>query len=143
MKRNFYLFLRLLIPAGKASASPPIGPIFGQYHLNIIDFCKEFNFQTQHLDENLILPVNIFIYNDLSYDYIIKLPSLYNLLKLFFEFEKGSSLPGKDYIFFISSFMLYEIALLKSVQFTYNFQLYTICKVIASSLKSFGVYLIN
>ena len=75
MKKDIQFSIKLYIPAGKASSAPPIGPVLGQYRLNLIEFCKDFNSQTEDWEEQTILPVLIIGYYNNSLEYIIKAPT--------------------------------------------------------------------
>jgi hypothetical protein len=113
--------LKLYIYPNKASASPPVGPALGQFGLNIMAFSKSFNYDTQHININYILPVYIFILRNNSYFYIIKLPKLNYILS---QFYIGFNVHYSKTKFIVTPYFLYEICLYKNYQinFLYNFK---------------------
>ena len=94
MAKEISSFIKLQIPAGKANPSPPIGPALGQHGVNIMDFCKAFNAQTQGQDT--IIPVIITVFNDRSFTFITKTPPVPVLIKQALKLDKGSSTPNVD-----------------------------------------------
>ena len=86
--------IKLQIPAGKANPSPPVGPALGQRGVNIMEFCKAFNANTQNVEQGLILPVVISVYNDRSFTFIVKTPPASILLKKAAGLQSGSSNPN-------------------------------------------------
>ena len=89
-------YLKLQVPAGSASPSPPIGPALGQRGLNIMEFCKAFNAQTQEMEKGAPVPVTITIYQDRSFTFTKKTPPASYLLKKAAGLQKGSQNPGKE-----------------------------------------------
>ena len=96
MAKEISSFIKLQIPAGKANPSPPIGPALGQHGVNIMDFCKAFNAQTQGQDT--IIPVIITVFNDRSFTFITKTPPVPVLIKQALKLDKGSSTPNVEKI---------------------------------------------
>ena len=96
MAKKIIGFIKLQIPAGKANPSPPVGPALGQRGLNIMEFCKAFNAQTQGVEPGLKLPVVITAFADKSFTFIIKTPPATVLLKKAAKIEKGSPRPQSD-----------------------------------------------
>ena len=94
MAKEISSFIKLQIPAGKANPSPPIGPALGQHGVNIMDFCKAFNAQTQGQDT--IIPVIITVFNDRSFTFITKTPPVPVLIKQALKQAKGSSTPNVE-----------------------------------------------
>ena len=94
MAKEISSFIKLQIPAGKANPSPPIGPAVGQHGVNIMDFCKAFNTQTQGQDT--IIPVIITVFNDRSFTFITKTPPVPVLIKQALKLDKGSSTPNVE-----------------------------------------------
>ena len=94
MAKEISSFIKLQIPAGKANPSPPIGPALGQHGVNIMDFCKAFNAQTQGKDT--IIPVIITVFNDRSFTFITKTPPVPVLIKQALKLDKGSSTPNVE-----------------------------------------------
>ena len=96
MAKKIVGFIKLQIPAGKANPSPPVGPALGQRGLNIMEFCKAFNAQTQSMEPGLMLPVVITAFADKSFSFIIKTPPATVLIKKAIKLEKGSGKPNSD-----------------------------------------------
>jgi large subunit ribosomal protein L11 len=109
MAKKIQAFVKLQIPAGKANPSPPVGPALGQHGVNIMDFCKAFNAQTQSVGDTII-PVVITVYSDRSYSFITKTPPASVLLKKAAGLERGSSNPKKDRVAELSMDKIREIA---------------------------------
>ena len=89
-------FLKLQVPAGAANPAPPIGPALGQRGLNIMEFCKAFNAQTQKMEKGAPIPVVITIYGDRSFTFEMKTPPMSHFLKKAAKLESGSKTPGRD-----------------------------------------------
>jgi large subunit ribosomal protein L11 len=104
--------VKLQIPAGKANPAPPIGPALGQHGVNIMQFCKEYNAKTQDT-AGTIVPVEITIYEDRSFDFILKTPPAAELIKKAAGIEKGSATPNKAKVGSISKAKVTEIAKIK------------------------------
>lgn len=109
MAKKIQAFVKLQIPAGKANPSPPVGPALGQHGVNIMDFCKAFNAQTQSVGDTII-PVVITVYSDRSYSFITKTPPASVLLKKAAGLERGSSNPKKDRVAELDIAKIREIA---------------------------------
>lgn len=103
-------FIKLQIEAGKANPSPPVGPALGQKGLNIMEFCKAFNAETQKMDAGMIIPVIITAYEDRTFSFITKLPPVAYYLKKACNIKKGSGVPNKDKVAKISEAKIKEIA---------------------------------
>ena len=101
--------IKLQIPAGKANPSPPIGPALGQHGVNIMDFCKQYNAQTQD-QAGSIIPVIISVYEDRSFSFITKTPPTSQLIIKAAKLEKGSAVPNKDKVGSITIKQVEEIA---------------------------------
>ena len=110
MAKKIVGFIKLQVPAGKANPSPPIGPALGQRGLNIMEFCKAFNAQTQGVEPGLPLPVVITAFADKSFTFIIKTPPATVLIKKAIKLDKGSSNALKDKVGKITRAQLEEIA---------------------------------
>jgi len=104
--------IKLQIQAGKANPAPPIGPALGQHGVNIMQFCKEYNAKTQD-KAGTVIPVEISVYEDRSFDFILKTPPAAELLKKAAGVEKGSAAPNKNKIGSISKAKITEIAKIK------------------------------
>ncbi len=104
--------IKLQIPAGKAVPSPPVGPALGQHGVNIMQFCKEYNAKTQD-KIGTIIPVEITVFEDRSFDFVLKTPPAAELLKKAAGIEKGSAAPNKTKVGSISKAKVIEIAKIK------------------------------
>jgi len=102
-------FIKLHIPAGKATPAPPVGPALGQHGLNIMDFCKAFNARTAK-EEGMIIPVVITVFQDRSYTFITKTPPASILIKKAAGLAKGSGAPNKDKVGTLTEKQIEEIA---------------------------------
>ncbi|HHU52417.1 MAG TPA: 50S ribosomal protein L11 [Firmicutes bacterium] len=105
-------YIKLQIPAGKATPAPPVGPALGQHGVNIMEFCKSFNERTSG-QAGMIIPVVITVYEDRSFSFITKTPPVPVLLKKAINLEKGSGVPNRDKVGKISKDKVREIAELK------------------------------
>ena len=110
MAKKIVGFIKLQVPAGKANPSPPIGPALGQRGLNIMEFCKAFNAQTQKLEKNAPIPVVITIYADRSFTFEMKTPPMSFFIKKAAKVEAGSKTPGRDKAGAITKAQVKEIA---------------------------------
>jgi large subunit ribosomal protein L11 len=131
-------FIKLQVPAGKANPSPPIGPALGQRGLNIMEFCKAFNAQTQKVEPGLMLPVVITAFADKSFTFIIKTPPAPVLIKKALKLEKGSSKPHSDKVGKLTRAQAEEIAKTKMPDLTAA-DLDAAVRTIAGSARSMGV----
>lgn len=104
--------IKLQIPAGKANPAPPIGPALGQHGVNIMQFCKEYNAKTQD-QAGMIVPVEITVYEDRSFDFILKTPPASVLLKKSANLEKGSAQPNKNKVATLTRAQVRDIAKIK------------------------------
>ena len=109
MAKDISSFIKLQIPAGKANPSPPIGPALGQHGVNIMEFCKAFNAQTQGQDT--IIPVVITVYNDRSFTFITKTPPAPVLIKKALKLNKGSATPHESKVGTLSKAQIEDIAM--------------------------------
>ena len=103
-------YLKLQVPAGSANPSPPIGPALGQRGLNIMEFCKAFNAQTQKLEKGAPIPVVITVYADRSFTFEMKTPPVSHFIKKAAKLDSGSKAPGRDKVGKISRTQVKEIA---------------------------------
>jgi large subunit ribosomal protein L11 len=110
--------IKLQIPAGDAKPSPPVGPALGQHGVNIMEFCKAFNAQTQQIEKGLLLPVVITVYADRSFTFITKSPPASILLKKSAGVDKGSSTPNTNKVAKVSRAQLEAIATTKMADLT-------------------------
>ncbi len=138
MAKKIVGFIKLQVPAGKANPSPPIGPALGQRGLNIMEFCKAFNAQTQGVEPGLPLPVVITAFADKSFTFIIKTPPATTLIKKAIKLDQGSAKPHRDKVGKITRAQLEEIAKAKMKDLTAA-DLDAAVRTIAGSARSMGV----
>ena len=110
MAKKVVGYIKLEVPAGKANPSPPIGPALGQRGLNIMEFCKAFNAQTQNLEPGMPIPVVITAYADRSFSFVTKTPPASYFLKKAAGVEKGSQTPSKGFVGKVTMKQVREIA---------------------------------
>jgi large subunit ribosomal protein L11 len=110
MAKKITGYLKLQVPAGSANPSPPIGPALGQRGLNIMEFCKAFNAQTQQMEKGAPIPVVITVYADRSFTFEMKTPPMSHFLKKAANLTSGSKLPGRDKAGKVSKSQVKEIA---------------------------------
>jgi large subunit ribosomal protein L11 len=110
MAKKITGYLKLQVPAGAANPSPPIGPALGQRGLNIMEFCKAFNAQTQNLERNSPIPVVITIYADRSFAFEMRTPPVSYFLKKAANIESGSKTPGRGSVGSVTKAQVREIA---------------------------------
>jgi len=138
MAKKVVGLIKLQVPAGKANPSPPIGPALGQRGLNIMEFCKAFNAQTQKMEPGLPVPVVITAYQDKSFTFIMKTPPASVLISKAAKIEKGSSRPNTDKGGKITRAQAEEIAKAKMPDLTAA-DLNAAVRTIAGSARSMGV----
>jgi large subunit ribosomal protein L11 len=131
-------YVKLQVPAGQANPSPPIGPALGQQGVNIMEFCKQFNAQTQSLEKGLPIPVVITVYSDRSFTFIMKTPPASVLIRKALGLEKGSGTPNTAKVGKISRKQLEDIAKTKTPDLTAA-DLDAAVRTIAGSARSMGV----
>jgi len=137
MAKKIKGLVKLQIPAGQATPSPPVGPALGQAGVNIMDFCKAFNAATQG-QEGLIIPVVISVYEDKSFTFITKSPPASVLLKRAAGVAKGSSNPSKENVGKVTREQVKEIAELKKADLN-AFNIDSAMKIIEGSARSMGI----
>ena len=138
MAKKIIGFIKLQVPAGKANPAPPIGPALGQRGLNIMEFCKAFNAQTQKVEPGLPLPVVITAFSDKSFTFIIKTPPVTVLIKKAAGIESGSAKPHTDKVGKITRKQAEEIAKQKMPDLTAA-DLEAATRTVAGSARSMGV----
>ena len=138
MAKKIVGFIKLQIPAGKANPSPPVGPALGQRGLNIMEFCKAFNAQTQGMEPGLMLPVVITAFADKSVTFILKKPPATVLIKKAIKLEKGSGKPHIEKVGKLTRAQLEEIAKMKMKDLNAA-DLDAAVRIIAGSARSMGV----
>lgn len=138
MAKKVEKYVKLQVPAGKANPSPPVGPALGQAGVNIMEFCKAFNAQTQKMEVGMVMPVVITVYNDRSFTFVIKTPPAANLLKKSLGIEKGSGTPNTKKVGKVSRQQLEDIAKAKMPDLTAA-DLDAAVRTIAGSARSMGL----
>ncbi len=138
MAKKIDAYIKLQVPAGKANPSPPVGPALGQHGVNIMEFCKAFNAQTQNLEPGLPTPVVITVYSDKSFTYITKTPPASVLLRKAAGIEKGSGEPNSKKVGKVNRSQLEEIATQKMPDLTAA-DMDAAVRTIAGSARSAGI----
>ena len=138
MAKKIVGFIKLQVPAGKANPSPPIGPALGQRGLNIMEFCKAFNAQTQKMEPGLMLPVVITAFADKSFTFILKSPPASVLIRKALKLDKGSAKPHTDKVGKLTRKQAEEIAKMKQPDLTAA-DLDAAVRTVAGSARSMGV----
>ena len=138
MAKKIETYIKLQVPAGEAKPSPPVGPALGQHGVNIMEFCKAFNAETQSLESGLPIPVVITVYSDKSFTYIKKTPPASVLLRKAAGLEKGSSEPNKDKVGKVNRNQLEEIAKAKMPDLN-AYDIDQAVRIIAGSSRSMGI----
>lgn len=131
-------YIKLQVPAGEAKPSPPVGPALGQHGVNIMEFCKTFNADTQEMEAGLPVPVIITVYTDKSFSYVRKTTPASVLLKKAAAVEKGSAEPNRDKVGKVSRNQLEEIAKVKMPDLS-AYDMDQAVRIIAGSARSMGI----
>ena len=142
MAKKIVGYIKLEVPAGKANPSPPIGPALGQRGLNIMEFCKAFNAETQDREPGMPIPVVVTVYADRSFAYITKTPPASYFIKKAARLEKGSSEPGRDTVGEITMAQVREIAEQKMPDLNAN-DIDGACRIVAGSARSMGIEVVE
>ena len=138
MAKKIDAYIKLQVPAGAANPSPPVGPALGQHGLNIMDFCKAFNAQTQKMEAGMPVPVIITVYSDKSFTFIMKTPPASILLKKAAGLKSGSAEPNRDKVGKVTRAQLEEIATTKMADLTAA-DMDAAVRTIAGSARSMGI----
>jgi large subunit ribosomal protein L11 len=138
MAKKVEAYVKLQVPAGQANPSPPVGPALGQHGVNIMEFCKTFNAQTQGVEQGLPLPVVITVYSDRSFTFITKTPPASVLLKKAAGVGKGSGTPNTNKVGKVNRAQIEEIAKAKMPDLTAA-DLDAAVRSIAGSARSMGL----
>ena len=141
MAKKITGFIKLQVPAGQATPSPPIGPALGQHGVNIMEFCKSFNAQTQN-QPGMIIPVVITVYQDRSFTFITKTPPAAILIKKELGIEKGSPTPNKTGVGKLKRSQLESIARLKMTDMN-CYEVEAAMRIIAGTARSMGVEIVD
>ncbi|WP_405240885.1 50S ribosomal protein L11 [Lentisalinibacter orientalis] len=131
-------YIKLQVPAGQANPSPPVGPALGQHGVNIMEFCKAFNAETQNIEQGLPVPVVITVYNDRSFTFITKTPPAAVLLRKAAGVPKGSGTPNTEKVGKVTRAQLEEIANTKNPDLTAA-DLDAAVRTIAGTARSMGL----
>ena len=138
MARKIVTYIKLQIPAGQANPSPPVGPALGQHGVNIMEFCKAFNAETQSAEQGMLIPVVISVYTDKSFTFITKTPPAAVLLKKAAGIEKGSGTPNTEKVGSVTRAQLEEIVKIKEPDLNAA-DTDAAVRIIAGSARSMGL----
>ncbi|MDO3382738.1 50S ribosomal protein L11 [Gilvimarinus algae] len=138
MAKKVQAYIKLQVGAGKANPSPPVGPALGQHGVNIMEFCKAFNAQTQNLEPGAPVPVVISVYNDRSFTFAMKTPPASYLLKKAAGIKSGSSNPNTKKVGTVTRAQLEEIATAKEPDLTAA-DMDAAVRTIAGSARAMGL----
>ena len=141
MAKKITAFVKLQIPAGKATPTPPVGPALGQHGLNIMGFCKEFNERTKN-DAGLIIPVVITVYADKTFSFVTKTPPAAVLLKKACKIEHGWGKPNRDKVATITKADIMKIAEQKMPDLNAA-DVEAAAKMIAGTARSMGIVVVD
>ncbi|MEC9252818.1 MAG: 50S ribosomal protein L11 [Pseudomonadota bacterium] len=138
MAKKVEAYVKLQVPAAQANPSPPVGPALGQHGVNIMDFCKAFNAETQNVESGMPIPVVITVYSDRSFTFVTKTPPASVLLRKAAAIDKGSGTPNTDKVGKVTREQLEEIARLKEPDLTAA-DMDAAVRTIAGSARSAGI----
>ena len=138
MAKKVEAYIKLQVPAGSANPSPPVGPALGQHGVNIMEFCKAFNAETQQMEKGLPIPVVISVYSDRSFSFIKKTVPAAVLLRKAAGIKKGSGVPNTQKVGKVTRAQLEEIATAKMEDLNAN-DMDAAVKIIAGSARSAGI----
>tara|TARA_B100000470_G_scaffold79327_1_gene61011 strand:- start:292 stop:723 length:432 start_codon:yes stop_codon:yes gene_type:complete len=138
MAKKVEAYIKLQVPAAQANPSPPVGPALGQHGVNIMDFCKTFNAETQNVESGMPIPVVITVYSDRSFTFVTKTPPASVLLRKAAAIDKGSGTPNTDKVGKVTREQLEEIARLKEPDLTAA-DMDAAVRTIAGSARSAGI----
>ncbi|MCX6806945.1 MAG: 50S ribosomal protein L11 [Candidatus Berkelbacteria bacterium] len=142
MAKKIKSIIKLQCQAGKANPAPPVGPALGQHGLNIMDFCQKFNEATKKMEPGMVVPVEVTVFEDRTFDFKLKTPPASFLLKKAAKIEKGSGNVPKDKVGKITKGQLNEIARMKMEDLSAR-DLDQAVKIIEGTAKSMGIEVIN
>lgn len=142
MAKKILGYIKLQVPAGSATPSPPIGPALGQRGVNIMGFCKEFNARTENVQKGTPLPTVITVYQDKSFTFVTKTPPATHFIKEALGLKSGSKAPGRDSAGKITQAQLREIAEKKMKDLNAN-DVEQATKIIAGSARSMGLTVVE
>lgn len=142
MAKKIQAYVKLQVPAGKANPSPPIGPALGQQGVNIMEFCKQFNAQTQSLEAGMPIPVVITVYQDRSFTFVTKTPPASYFLKKAAKIESGAKTTGTQTVGQVNRKQLEEIAKIKMPDLNCA-SIEAAVKMLAGSARSMGLTVVD
>ena len=143
MAKKIVGYIKLQVPAGKANPSPPIGPALGQRGLNIMEFCKQFNAQTQKMEPGMPIPVTITAYGDRTFTFVMRTPPASYFLKKAAKLESGAKATGRDApVGKVTMAQVREIAEKKMVDLNAH-DLDAACRMIIGSARSMGLQVVE
>ncbi|MGE4657499.1 MAG: 50S ribosomal protein L11 [Gammaproteobacteria bacterium] len=138
MAKKIEIYIKLQIPAGQANPSPPVGPALGQHGVNIMEFCKAFNAETQSMEQGMPIPAVISVYSDRSFTFITKTPPAAELLKKAAGITKGSGTPNSEKVGQVTRAQLEEIVKIKEPDLNAA-NIDAAVRIIAGSARSMGL----
>jgi large subunit ribosomal protein L11 len=138
MAKKIEAYIKLQVPAGQANPSPPVGPALGQHGLNIMEFCKAFNAETQGTEQGMPVPVIITVFSDKTFSFIKKTPPAAVLLKKAAGIKSGSGTPHMDKVGKVTRAQLEEIATIKMADLSAH-DMDNAVRIIAGSARSMGI----
>ncbi len=138
MAKKIEAYIKLQVKAGQANPSPPVGPALGQHGVNIMEFCKAFNAQTQNVEQGMPIPVVISVYSDRSFTFITKTPPASILLKKAANLKSGSAEPNRNKVGKVNRQQLEDIATTKMPDLTAA-DMDAAVRTIAGSARSMGI----
>ncbi len=138
MAKKIDAYIKLQVPAGDAKPAPPVGPALGQHGLNIMDFCKAFNAETQDMEKGMPVPVIITVYSDKSFTYVKKSPPAAIMLKKAAGISSGSGVPNRDKVGKVNRAQLEEIVKVKEADLN-AYDMDAAVKIIAGTARSMGI----
>jgi large subunit ribosomal protein L11 len=138
MAKKIDAYIKLQVPAGDAKPAPPVGPALGQHGLNIMDFCKAFNVETQDMEKGMPVPVIITVYSDKSFTYIKKSPPASIMLKKAAGIKSGSGVPNRDKVGKVTRAQIEEIVKTKEADLN-AYDMDAAVNIIAGTARSMGI----
>ena len=138
MAKKINAYIKLQVPAGDAKPAPPVGPALGQHGLNIMDFCKAFNAETQDMEKGMPVPVIITVYSDKSFTYIKKSPPASVMLKKAAGIKSGSGEPNREKVGKVTRAQLEDIVKTKEADLN-AYEMDAAVKIIAGTARSMGI----
>ncbi|MFN3550864.1 MAG: 50S ribosomal protein L11 [Endomicrobiia bacterium] len=142
MAKKIKAQVKLQIPAGQANPAPPVGPALGQHGVNIMQFCNEFNAKTKNMEQGMLIPVIITIYEDRSFTFVLKTPPVSALLKKIAGLAKASPKAGSETIAKVTKSQIREIAKLKLPDLNTT-KLESAIRIVEGTARSMGIEVVE